>query len=786
MLKSFGTVSAFVTPVFMNNAFWGFVVFEDLNNERYFDEDYTETMRSAAFLCTNVVLRAEMERAMADTMENKREQSEQLRIRLEQQELISEISKGFISSGDSETYVKEAIGKLGRYHKVSQVFIFRINYQNNNITPAYYWAADGVFPRMIEIDLFSIVKSSFPERLPDCSTVPVISCPDVAESKVENFHSLLSVDIHAFIFAPLYVEGHLWGIISVEQCNKPRQWTENEKGFVAVTASTIAGVIMRNIYNTMLQDALHKATEASKAKGEFLSNMSHEMRTPLNAIIGMTSIGKNAKDLEHKDYALDKIDDASTHLLGVINDVLDMSKIEANMLELSPEEFVFEKMLQKVVSVVNFRIDEKKQKFKVNIDHAIPKTIIGDDQRLSQVITNLLGNAIKFTPEKGIITLETRLLEEKDDLCTIQISVIDSGIGISPEQQSKLFRSFQQAETSTTRKFGGTGLGLAISKSIVELMSGRIWIESEPEKGSTFAFTIQVKRGKEKGLTLLSPYLNISNVRIMVVDDDPEILEFISDMVQRIGAQCDTAIGGKEALLLIEQNGPYNIYFVDWKMPGIDGITLTAELKKNITASRNSVVIMISAVEWNVIETEAKKAGVDKFMSKPLFPSSIVDTISECLGMNQKQLDERPLDFTDSFAGHRILLAEDVEINREIVLTLLEPTHLEIDCAENGIEAVRKFTEAPLKYDMILMDVQMPEMDGYEATHRIRAFEAEVKTQTGYNRGLHRQIPIIAMTANVFREDIEKSFTAGMDDHIGKPLDFEIVIEKLRTYLSKE
>jgi CheY-like chemotaxis protein len=473
-----------------------------------------------------------------------------------------------------------------------------------------------------------------------------------------------------------------------------------------------------------------------------------------------------------------------------------MSKIEANMLELSPVEFVFEKMLQKVVSVVNFRVDEKKQKFKVSIDSAIPKTIIGDDQRLAQVITNLLGNAIKFTPEEGTITLDARLLEEENDLCTIQIAVIDSGIGISPEQQTRLFRSFQQAETSTTRKFGGSGLGLAISKSIVEMMDGKIWIESESEKGSTFTFTIQVKRGKDKAQGLLAPNLNIGNVRIMVVDDDPDILEFISEIVQRLGAYCDTAASGEEALQLVKQNGPYNIYFIDWKMPGIDGITLTAGLKKNVPSSRNTIAIMISAVDWTSIETEAKKAGVDKFMSKPLFPSSIADTISECLGINQKPMDETPTNLTDTFEGCCIMLVEDVEINREIVLTLLEPTHIKIDCAENGIEAVRKFTEAPQKYNMIFMDVQMPEMDGYEATRRIRVIEAEIKAQVAtsftegktrsYDRDLHRQIPIIAMTANVFKEDIEKSLSAGMDDHIGKPLDFDIVMEKLRTYLPKK
>jgi len=219
------------------------------------------------------------------------------------------------------------------------------------------------------------------------------------------------------------------------------------------------------------------------------------MRTPMNAITGMTAIGKNAKDIEQKDYALDKIEDASMHLLGVINDILDMSKIETNKLELSPVEFNFENMLQKAVMVINFRVDEKQQKLTVHIDRKIPQTIIADEQRLAQVVTNLLNNAVKFTPEKGLISLNANFMGEKNGLCTIQISVSDTGIGISAEEQKRLFSSFQQAESSTTRKYGGTGLGLAISKSIVEMMGGTIWVQSELEKGSVFTFNIQVRRG---------------------------------------------------------------------------------------------------------------------------------------------------------------------------------------------------------------------------------------------------------------------------------------------------
>jgi len=408
----------------------------------------------------------------------------------------------------------------------------------------------------------------------------------------------------------------------------------------AVLAFVIISILVR------LDRAKIKSEMESRYKSAFLANMSHEIRTPMNAIIGMAEIGKSSDNITRKDYCLSKIDDASQHLLGVINDILDMSKIEANKLQLACAEFDFEMMLQRTINFVNFRIIEKKLDFSFNIDSAIPKILTGDDQRLAQVITNLLSNAIKFTKEKGFIILDARLLSEEGDNVSIQITVKDSGIGMTSDQQVNIFDSFQQADADTTRKYGGTGLGLTICKSIVEMMGGQIWINSEIGKGSVFGFNIKLKKGSEK---------NLQNNDIAANSDENETVK------------CN-------------------------------------------------------------------------------------------------------------FCGKRILLADDVEINREIVIALLEKTHLEISCAKDGRQAVSKFKENPDKFNLILMDLQMPSMDGYEAARNIREIESELG---------RKNIPILALSASVFRDDIEKCYKAGMNDHLKKPVNSEDLFKKLRHYLNK-
>jgi len=396
--------------------------------------------------------------------------------------------------------------------------------------------------------------------------------------------------------------------------------------------------------------AREEAEKANAAKSEFLSNMSHEIRTPMNAINGMVEIAKRSDSPERKNYCLERIESASAHLLRLVNDILDMNKIEANMMQLSPVSFDLGQMLQDAVNVSKVAMDGKRQSLSVYMDWNIPSIIVGDSQRLVQVVTNLLSNAAKFTGEGGSIKLSAYLECAEGDAYVVRVEVGDSGIGISEENRERLFFPFLQAESSTSRRFGGTGLGLTICKKLVEMMGGRIWFESEVGKGTTFFFTFETKSGAQKPAP---------------------------------GA----ADGGQR-----------------------------------------------------------DAAGA-----------------------------------ADDFSAFRVLLVDDVELNREIVMSLLEHTGVRIDCAENGAVAVAKAKNAPRPYDMVFMDLHMPEMDGFDATREIRRFEAGLAA-SGKARP---PVPIVAMTANVFREDVEKCLEAGMDSHIGKPIENEKMLEKLREYLAR-
>ena len=577
----------------------------------------------------------------------------------------------------------------------------------------------------------------------------------------------------SILVVPIFMKGEFWGFVGFDDLKKERLFTADEESILHSASLLLANSFALNEMIENLRETSRQLEQASKAKSSFLAQMSHEIRTPMNAIIGMMTIGKRAETIEQKNDALNKISDASTHLLGIINDVLDISKIEADKFELTPIEFNFDRMLQKVLAINNYHVNVKNQTFTVHIDTEMPRFLVGDDQRLAQVITNLLSNAIKFTPEGGKIHLEASFLGETDGTCELQISVTDSGIGILPENQERLFRAFEQAESGHSREYGGTGLGLTICRRIVELMEGRLWVESEIGKGSRFVFTAKAGRGINNPRSMLLPGVNWENVKILVVDDMPEILEQFKSIFESLNIGCDVACNGDEAWSIIQERGGYDIYFIDWRMPGMDGMELSRRIK-SWDNNRPRVVIMITAANWELSKSDTQAVGVDKYLLKPLLSSTIIDCINECMGLSSVKAEETE-EIYGEFAGKKMLVAEDVEINRQIIATLLENTGIEMDYAENGIEAVDMVTAAPGKYDVIFMDIQMPKMDGLEATRLIRSL-SEAK---------HDKLPIVAITANVFKDTIEACINAGMDDYISKPFDIDKVIEVLRKYLSK-
>ena len=460
---------------------------------------------------------------------------------------------------------------------------------------------------------------------------------------------------------PLFLNNKLVGFFSVDDCRQERVFSDDEIKMLASAGAMFSAVFNRNLQaekiaetNKQLESALSEAISASRTKSNFLSAMSHEMRTPMNAIIGMTSIAKKAETDERKSYALNNVEKAAVHLLGVINHVLDMSKIEANKLDLQNVEIDLKSLIRKAASFVEFPMEEKRHRFSISIDSNVPPFYSGDDQGLTQIITNLLTNAVTYTPEEGSISLGVSLRETNNGICGLHFVISDSGMGIAPEDQERLFNMFEQADSSTRRKYGGTGLGLAITKRLIELMGGAISVESEYGKGSRFIFTVK--------------------------------LALLEKSAKGYPAHPDSSHSESE----------------DSRRAAASG---------------------------------AIKGG--------------------------------------ALAGKKLLLAEDIELNCEILIAQLDGTGLSVDIAKNGKEAVEKITANPSSYDLVFMDIQMPEMDGLEATRRIRSLPDKNA----------RNLPIIAMTANVFADDVAKCLEAGMDGHIGKPLDMRLVFEKLGKYL---
>ena len=522
-----------------------------------------------------------------------------------------------------------------------------------------------------------------------------------------------------------------------------------------------------------LDRARREAIHANKAKSEFLSNMSHDIRTPMNAIVGMTAIATaHITDTQQVQSCLKKIALSSKHLLGLINDVLDMSKIESGKLTLNMDQVSLREVMDSLVSIVQPQVRSKRQHFDVFIHDISAENVCCDSVRLNQVLLNILGNAVKFTPEEGKIqvSMYEEPSEKGEGFVRIHFCIKDTGIGMSPEYKEKIFESFSREDTSRVRKTEGTGLGMAITKYIVDAMGGIIEVESELGKGTQFHVALDLEQAQIQEVDMVLPAW-----KMLVVDDDRQLCESTVESLKSIGVDADWSLDAESAIAMVDEHhrrhDDYQIILLDWKLPGMDGIAAAREIRR--LYGNDIPILLISAYDWSEIEKEAKEAGITGFISKPLFKSTLFYGLRQFIDgveIREEEGEQQREDLT----GRRVLLAEDNDLNWEIAAELLSSLGLELDWAENGQICVEKFqAAAPGYYDAILMDLRMPVMTGYQATEAIRSMGREDA----------KAIPIIAMTADAFSEDIKKCLDCGMNAHVSKPIDVREVAKQLLKYM---
>ncbi|MBR5913845.1 MAG: response regulator [Selenomonadaceae bacterium] len=524
--------------------------------------------------------------------------------------------------------------------------------------------------------------------------------------------------------------------------------------------------------NAQLKEALDTANQANVAKTAFLSSMSHEMRTPMNAIIGLDSIALKEPNLPEKTRShLTKIGESARHLLSLINDILDMSRIESGRMTLKNEEFSFSTLLEQINTMFGNQCAVKGIEYDCNVIGKIDEFYIGDSTKLKQVLINILGNAVKFT-HKGKITFTVEKTAYFENKTTLRFIIKDTGIGMDESYLPKIFDVFSQEDSSSHNAYGGTGLGMPITKNIVEMMNGNISVKSQKGVGSEFIVNITLR--KSDRIRLDAKSIRAKDLKVLVVDDDAIACEHAKLILEDLGISVETTLSGKEAIEMVKihqaRQDSYNLLLIDWRMPELDGIEVTRRVREII--GDESAIIILTSYSWEEVMDEALKAGVDRFMSKPLFTTTVMEEFGQALEQKKILLgtEKEPVDLT----GKRILLAEDMFVNAEIIKEILKMQDMEVEHGENGKQVVEMFEKSPLNYyDAVLMDIRMPIMDGLTATEKIRALDRkDAKT-----------VPIIALTANAFDEDVQRSLQAGMNAHLTKPVEPEHLYETLAEYI---